>query len=376
MNFHELIHLIFVRRIQILKVTFISSIILFLLLYFVYPITYSSEVKLFPPEEKKASGLGALIGMQDFAGLLSSSFSVVSAQVYLQILQSRSAAEYVVKKHDLITFYDVDGLQKAVKNLQDNLSVSMSKEGIISISVDVSTPLFSRFSDNRDEIKNFAAELSNSYADALDYINMEKSTSQARRARIYIENQIKNTKTVLDSMENKVVEFQNKHKTFALNEQVKTTIESAAKIKSEMIAIEIELGYLRNNLTEDNVKIISLRKKLDELNQQYKKFEVGGENYLIAFSDVPELGKQYASLLREVKIQNEVYAFLQQQYYKEKIQENRDISTIEILDPAIPSLRHKSPRVLISLILGSIFIFLTYTLILLISEKKTYFYKK
>ncbi len=369
-------HFIFVRRNQLLKITTISSFLFILLLYFVYPLTFSSETKLFPPEENKTSGLGALIGMQDFSGLLSSSFSVVSAQVYMQILQSRSAAEYVVRKLNLVEYYDVDDEQEAVKKLQDNLSISMSKEGVITVSVDVSTPIFARFSDSREETRHFSAVLSNSFSEALDIINREKSSSQARRARIYIENQIAKTKSVLDSVESKVVLFQKTNKTFSLSEQVKSSIEAAAKIKSEMVVTEMELGYLRNNLTEDNVKIISLRKKLNELNQQYKKFEVGGEDYLLAFSDVPELGQQYASMLREVRIQNELYTFLQQQYYKEKIQENKDISTIEVLDAAIPPMRQKSPDIIISLILGSIFIFLSYTLILLISEKKIYSFKK
>ena len=50
--------------------------------------------------------------------------------------------------------------------------------------------------------------------------------------------------------------------------------------------------------------------------------EMGSQDYLVSFKEVPQLGRELASLLREIKIQNEVYLLLQQQYYKEKIQEH------------------------------------------------------
>jgi uncharacterized protein involved in exopolysaccharide biosynthesis len=98
--------------------------------------------------------------------------------------------------------------------------------------------------------------------------------------------------------------------------------------------------------------------------------QLGSKDYLLAFSDVRDLGNELSDLLRYVKIQNEVYLLLQQQYYKEKIQENRDIPTVEILDEAIPPLRKSSPKVVFSTIAGSIFIFLILSLFVIIKEKK------
>ena len=128
--------------------------------------------------------------------------------------------------------------------------------------------------------------------------------------------------------------FQDENKTISLPEQISAAIEAASKLKTEIVQTEIELGFLETNLREDNQTLISLRNKLRELKEQYDKMQLGSQDYLLAFSDVPELGKELAGLLRDVKIQNEVYLLLQQQYYKEKIQENRDIPTVEILDEA------------------------------------------
>ncbi|MBK7378254.1 MAG: hypothetical protein IPJ03_04520 [Ignavibacteriales bacterium] len=65
---------------------------------------------------------------------------------------------------------------------------------------------------------------------------------------------------------------------------------------------------------------------------------------------------------------------LQQQYYKEKIQENKDIPTIEVLDKAIPPLKAVAPRTIFSTAVGAIFVFLFLTLILILKEKRIFNY--
>jgi len=76
-----------------------------------------------------------------------------------------------------------------------------------------------------------------------------------------------------------------------------------------------------------------------------------------------------------VKIQNEVYTMLQQEYYKEKIQENKDLPTVEVLDKAISPLKASSPRVVLSTITGGIFIFILMSFIVILGERKTLLYK-
>ena len=76
------------------------------------------------------------------------------------------------------------------------------------------------------------------------------------------------------------------------------------------------------------------------------------------------------------QIQNEVYLLLQQQYFKESIQENRDLPTIEVLDEAIPPLKASSPRLIFSTVLGGIFVFLLMALLYVANEMKIINFKK
>ncbi|UCH64569.1 MAG: hypothetical protein JSW63_08030 [Ignavibacterium sp.] len=377
MTLHDIIHTILLYRNPILKITITTSVIIFLVLLFIYPISYKAPVTILPPSDQdQMGGLRGIVSGGDVSSLVLGNLNQSSSQIHIEILKSRTAAEHVVTKHDLIKYYDTKTVYDACNKLRNDLEVDLSKEMIITLYVKVSTGFLPLFLADLDSNKKFAAKLSNSYVEALDKINTEKISYKARRTREYIEEQLIITDSLLSTAEEKLMEFKQKNKTIALPEQLKSAIESSAEIKAELIKTEIEIGLLEPNLRDDSPTLIALRKKLSELKQEYDKFEIGTEDYLIAFEDVPELSKEFADLLREVKIQNEIYLLLQQQYYKEKIQENKDLPTIEVLDEAIPPLKASGPRTIFSTGIGGIFTFLLVSLYFILKDRKLFPFKR
>ena len=371
MSWHEIVHIVILNLKSILKVTVFSTLVLFIILLFIYPHSYKALVVVLPPEKNSSmGGLGSLLSSNEFSDLLPSGISNASSQLYIEILKSRSASIYVLKKLNLQNEYDEKDIYNAAKKLSNNLEIDINKEGIIKLSVEVKTYPVPLIFDNDYEKKKLSADLSNTFIEALDNINREKLVSKSRRARIFIEDQLQQTKMKLDSVETELTEFQMIHKTISLPDQIKSAIETAANLKTEIAKTEVELGLLGYNASQSDRAYISIKSKLDQLNLQYSKIELGSEDYFIAFKDVPELGRKLAVLMREVKIQNEVYLLLQQQYYKEKIQENRDLPTIEILDEAVPPNVKASPRIITSSIAGGIFIFLLVSLVFVFVNKK------
>jgi uncharacterized protein involved in exopolysaccharide biosynthesis len=296
-----------------------------------------------------------------------------NSQLFAEILKSRTAAEYVISKCNLMSYFGIKDTQLAASKLTNLLDVEVNKEGILSLSADVSTPLFSRYRSVNDSIKFLSAKISNTFVEALDKINQEKLNSRAKRSREYVEKQLILTKANLDSAEIKLKDFQEKNKAISLSEQLTVAIQTAAKIKSEIIFTEIQIGTLSTNLVENSRALEGLNRKLEELKKQYSQIEAGEKltsDYMPAFNNIPEMSLELARLYREVRIQNEVYLLLQKQFYSEKIQENKDVPTIEVLDKAIPPNKAKSPRLVFHTILGFIIIFLFTSSIILFSENK------
>lgn len=374
MSLTELFKIIFTFRYKIFVGVAASTIFYTLFLVALYPVAYKSTVTIFPPETKQANGLSALLQGSDFSSLIGGGSSA-SSQLFAEIIKSRSATEFVIDKFNLSTLLDKER-EKLIDEMMKNLEVEVTKEGIVKVAFPAESVWGGRFFSDIDSLKNFSAVVANSYIEALDDINKQKLTSKAKRARIYIEDQIIQTKEKLDSAETDLLNFQKMNKTISLPEQIKAAIETAAKIKGEIIITEINLNLIGQNFREDDKSYLALKAKLDELKEQYRKIESSNDDFLLSFQDAPEIGKKFTSLMREVKILNEVYALLQQQYYREKIQENRDLSTIEIMDEAIPSLKADSPRILSSVLLAAIFFTLLFILINVFPARKVLQYLK
>lgn len=344
---------------------------------FVYPHTYKSTAVILPPEKSSSfMGLSSLLAQQNMTSLLSPSLSNASSQLYAEILKSRTVALIVINKLGIQKEYDEDDIFLAANKLSKDVDIEITKEGLIKVSVEYTSRYFPLLFDDLSKVKNMSANLTNAFVEALDKVNREKLTSKSKKARIFLENQIQQTRTTLDSVESALQDFQKNNKAISLPEQLKASLENAAKLKAEIAQTEIELGLMKYNIKQDDKIYQSLLRKLEQLKQQYENIESGNTDYLLAFERIPDLGKQLTSLLREVKIQNEIYIFLQQQFYKEKIEENKDLPTVDVLDTAIPPNRPASPRLFLSTLLGGLFAFLVVSAIYLIGEQKVIALKK
>lgn len=371
MSWHEILNVILFNIKSILKITILSAVFLFLILLLIYPRTYRADASIMPPEKQEGfGGLSSLLSGGNFSSILTGGMATATSQLYVEILKSRSAALYVVDKLNLVKLYDADDRIEAAEKLADRLHTDISKEGIITINVDVKSTLIPMLFSDEDSLKELSALISNTYIAALDSINKEKLSSKAKSARQYIQEQIVQTKALLDSAETSLMKFQSKNKTIALTDQIKAAIEGSAQLKTEIMKTEIELGLIKSDAGESSRLYNSLNKKLQELKAQYSKFETGSTDYLLAFKDVPVLGKELASLYREVRIQNEVYVLLQQQYYQEKIQENKDIPTVQVLDEAIPPKKKSEPKIAFATIIGSLFICLILCSYIVLKQNK------
>ena len=90
MTYHEILNIILFNLRKILKVTILSSVILFIILLLIYPITYNSPATILPPDNETQMGaLGSLLSGQDFSNLLTGDMSSANSQLYMEILKSR-----------------------------------------------------------------------------------------------------------------------------------------------------------------------------------------------------------------------------------------------------------------------------------------------
>lgn len=299
-----------------------------------------------PPQEMEKMSMSALLTDVNVPGLALPAATASTSEIMVEILKSRSVNEQVLKrkfacKNDSLPLYKClksPSLAKALIKMSRTARFSVSKQGIISIAVELNN-------------RKLAADVANAYVEELDRINQEKSVSRAKNSRIYIESQLRETNNKLKTATKELAVFQQQNKAVSLEEQMRASIQQAGELKGQIIAKEVQIGVMLQTMKPQNPLVVRAQKELDELNRRYKELQYGeatleepeGEFYL-PFTDVPEVGLKLAELTREVKVQETVWELLNQQYYQAKIEEARNTPTVQVLDYAEPPVIPSSPK--------------------------------
>jgi uncharacterized protein involved in exopolysaccharide biosynthesis len=313
------------------------------LLSFLLPSWYRATTTVLPPGGETALGLGAasslLGGAPGFAASLSLPFMATPSDIVAAILKSRAVGEAVIKEERLMEAYGTESVERALGELFSRVEIRVTPEGLISLSY-----------EDRDRVR--AAEVANRFMEQSDRIGRETSASQAKSARVFIEQRLTQTQEQLTRSEESLRKFQEENKAILLDDQMRASIEKAAELKAQMVSSEIELNVLSKTMSPTHPGIRSLRSKIDETKKQLEILEKGkdqddpeGKTVLdVPFSEVPSLSLKLARLIREVKIQEGIFELLTRQYEQYKIQESKDTPTLQILDRAVPPERRARPK--------------------------------
>lgn len=321
-----------------------AAFVLSLLVSIMLPNIYVATARLMPPSEGKG-GLAAMLGgMGDLAALAGLSTGGGSGDLYVGMLKSRTVADAIIDRFKLMEVYGHDYRVKMYEELNELVKISLGKkDGIISVSVE-------------DEDAQRAAEIANAYVEELQKLNVQLNLSSAGRQRVFLEDRLVVVKQDLVRAEEALRSFQKVSGAIKLDDQSKAIIETIAQLKGQIASKEVELGVARSFQTEHNPEVKVLREAIAGLKEQLRRLEESPEgkrvsgDIFISTSSVPDIGLQFARVMREFKVQETLYELLTKQHELAKIEEAKDTSTIQVLDSAsVPDRRSKPKRLFVVL---------------------------
>lgn len=306
------------------------------------PVQYKATATVVAPRKTDIfGGFGGALNqsIREFAPFLRSlGGSQLPLFTYLAILNSRTAMEKVINKFNLIKIYGIkdSSVEKAIKKLRGNTDFEIDENGVLVINV-------------YDEDRQRAADMANYFIEVLNEINIKLNTEEARNNRIIIERRYLQNLADLKAAEDTLKKFQQKYGIYYLPEQTKAAVEAAAELEARIMAEEIKLGILQRQLGEDasevkvvKIQIEEMRKKLNQM----KEGNNGAKNEMslfVPFKDVPELGLQYLRLYRNYEIQNKLLELIVPLYEQAKIEEQKNVPIVQVLDYAVPPERKARP---------------------------------
>lgn len=342
----------------------ISSVIAFVL-----PPRYTSSTQLMPPDSQSSIASTAMMAMaaqsnlastggvgEKLSGIAGDLLGLkTSGALFSAMLQSRTVEDRLIQRFDLRKVYWRRYWEDTRKKLEENTSITEDrKSGVITIAV-------------TDRDPHRAQLLAQAYVEELDRLVAQVSTSAARRERMFIEQRLNTVRQNVNAAAQAFSQYASKNEAIDITAQEKATVEGAARLQGELIAAQSELEGLGQIYTGNNVRVRSLRARVDELQRQLQK--IGGnssgtlpddsesQSDFPSIRELPLLGVRWSELYRETKIQETVYQMLTQQYELAKIQEAKEIPTVKVLDPAdVPEKRSFPPRRVI-IMFGSLLAF-------------------
>jgi len=435
LSFEDIIK-IFKKRFWWFFLTVVITAVITLIYIFTATPIYEASATIKVEPSSTSSPIGDLFGMQ--AG----GSSEISTEV--ELIKSRRNLQKVIEELDLVEYYknkaddpeaakEID-TNKIIKSLSEIISVSPVKDtNIVRITVKNEDP---------ELAKNIANTLAEIYNELLKSLSKNEYTVRVE----FIQTQIPQIKEDLDNAEKALREFKENNNVFLLNEEAKTLLdflltydkqlntyniqieESRARIdilnellqkvdeeiitsetitinpivsqlKNKIIDYKVELAGLIETRSPDDPRIIELRERLNEAEQQLKnqietivsskvktinpeykdiytslieeqtKVQVLTSTissikklrneYQTQINTLPALEQQLMELQRNLKVKEELYILMLNKLEEAKIAEAGVIGTADIIDKAyIPENPVEPNKTLTAAIGGVLGIFL------------------
>lgn len=285
-----------------------------LVLALLLPPWYVASTTLLPPQEDEV-GFSASTMLRGLAipGVRLPT-QVSPAEVFVAVLTSRTLMTQIAEEFDLSAAYKHDHMEDTIKDLKHHVNAMIGEDGLITLRVE---------DTNRDR----AARMANRMVTLLDDFNRQTRSSRGKRARVFIEGRLRDTQTELSAAEDSLRQFQLTHKSLLISPEEAGAADFASRLLSERIDLQMRLSMASSYASETSPEMQRLRLRADELDQQIQK--------------LPNQGLGMARLYRDVKVQEQVFTLLMGQYEEAKIEEAKDVATVEVLDRAIPP-EHKA----------------------------------
>ena len=338
-----------------------GALVASLIVAFLTPKAYVSQARIMPPESSNSSSalLAALAGRdfqsQTLGGLaLNLLGGHNTGALFMDLLRSGSVENQLIDRFQLLSVYHKRYRVDAAKVLARRTEIVQDKKsGVITISV-------------RDRNPERARDMAQAYLDELNVVVNRTSYFSAHQERVFIEKRLNEVKGKLSRAQAALSEFASSHTAIDLKAQALVTVESQAKLQGELIAAQSELESLQQIYGDENVRVRAEEARIAELRRELAKMggsamplaatnataQDGDDSAYLPLRQVPRLAVPYADLYRELRVQEDVYDLLTQQYEIARIQEAKDVPAVNVIDaPGVPEKKSFPPRALLSFVL-------------------------
>lgn len=328
----------------------LSATILAIVVALLLPVQYEAKVTLMPPAQH-SSLTSALLGQMGSMGSLAALATGGSlglknpADMYVALLTSRTVEDAMIQDFGLMSEYRHKRISDTRKDFESRTSVvAGSKDGLIRITLEDPDP-------------KRAATLANGYVDEFRRLSASLAITEAARRRLFFQQELEQAKNDLTAAEEAMRKTQQSTGVLQIESQARALIESAAVLRAQVVAKEVEIQGMKSFAADDNPQLVVAKQQLAALESQLQQIagsqDDTGSDIVLSKGRVTESGVEYLRRYRELKYHETVFELLAKELEIAKLDEAREGEIVQVVDPAVVPDKKSSPhRTLI--VLGAI----------------------
>jgi len=325
----------------------IAGILTYLAIFFFVQEQYDSYGLIIPSQQQGVSGLSSMLGgLEGLPFVLGNSNADVN--LFTNVIYSRTMLDEIIDKFNLLEIYGLDKFDPESKEnareiLYDNITAEENEYYGYVIKVRTPDPKLSA------NITNYIIHRLN---DKLVELNIKKSKDN----REFLENRLIEIKQRLKGSEDSLKLFQKHTRVFNAEEQVKGTLELLTQLETNLMVKEAELDVYKKLLPKNSpqiksteISVAEYKKKLEAIKKgkSHDKFEA-----LIPVDKIPDYALKYYRLLRNVEINSKILEFILPLYEQAKLEEQKNIPVLRVLDYGEPPAKKSfPPRAILTIII-------------------------
>jgi tyrosine-protein kinase Etk/Wzc len=336
----------------------------------VSPVQYEAKVVLLPPTQNSSVGssllgqLGGMGGLGALASLAGGSLGLKNpTDMYVSFLTSRTVEDAMIERFGLMKEYKKKRMSDTRKAFEHRATVvAGTKDGLIRITIE-------------DHEAKRAADLANGYVEEFRRLSASLAITEAARRRMFFEQQLQQAKDNLTIAEDAMTKTQESTGVLQLDSQARALIESAAILRAQVMAKQVQVESMRSFATDDNPNLILAKQELAALQSRLDKL-AGSQNDVgsdinLSKGRVTQSGMEYFRRFRDLKYQETVYELLAKEFEVAKLDEAREGSIVQVVDAAVTPDRKSSPHRTWIVIGTTVFAFLVASFWVLLRERSS-----
>ena len=246
-------------------------------------------------------------------------------KLFVSELRARKGTQFFLTKQPL---------QDAIERLQKALVLGEKGKKTGIIRVELTGPDIPVLTSTLDEL-----------ADLYVRQNVERKSEEAERTLQFVNSQLPELRQSLDKAEDALNAWRSKHGTIDLPLEAKAAIERAVDVEKVRAELQMQRAELSQKFTDSHPFVVALDKKLAEADRERASINARIKN-------LPASELESVRLLRDVKVNNELYVLLLNKAQELRVVKSGTIGNVRILDRAMPPRKPSFPSLNDALSLG------------------------